>query len=226
MTQYEAARFIDISAVRTVHTYSDILNIVNTAKQYRFINVHCLPCWVSITRELLAGEKDIFVGAPVGFPSGGHKTEVKLLEAEHLIKDGVQEMDIVMNVGRFKNREYDYVLDELKQIISITPPKVRTKVIIEINALTGAEVEKACELVMQSGAEFVKTGTGWIPGPVDIKRIAGIRELTRGKIKVKASGGIRGREEFETLLRMGVDRFGINLVSALEIVSSYSGVRP
>lgn len=222
MKQNEAARFIDISAVRTAHTYGDIVNVVNIAKQYRFINVHCLPCWVSTTRELLSGEEDIFAGAPVGFPSGGHKTEVKLLEAEYLIKDGVQEMDIVMNVGRFKNHEYNYVLDELKKIISITPKSVRTKVIVEINALTDAEIDKACELVIQSGAEFIKTGTGWIPGPVDFKRIERIRGLTRGKIKVKAAGGIRTRDEFEALLEMGVDRFGINLVSALEIVSSYS----
>jgi deoxyribose-phosphate aldolase len=222
MKQNEAARFIDISAVRTAHTFGDIVNIVKVAKQYRFINVHCLPCWVSITRELLSGEEDIFVGSPVGFPGGGHKTEVKLLEAEHLIKDGVQEMDIVMNVGRFKNHEYGYVLDELKQIIRITPKTVRTKVIIEINVLTDTEMNEACELVMQSGAEFIKTGTGWIPGPVNIKRIEKMRELTRGEIKLKAAGGIRTRDEFETLLGIGVDRFGINLVSALEIVSSYA----
>ncbi|MDR2021590.1 MAG: deoxyribose-phosphate aldolase [Treponema sp.] len=221
MTAQEAARLIDISAVRTAHTLPDIVNIVNIAKEYRFINVHSLPCWTATVRELLAGEPDIYAGAPVGFPGGAHKTEIKLLEAEHLIKDGVQEMDIVMNVGRFKNREYDYVLDELRQIVAVTPKQVRTKVIIEINALTDAEIDKACELVPLSGAEFIKTGTGWIPGPVNIPRIARIRELTRGRIKVKASGGIRTRDEFEQLAALGVERFGINLQSALEIVSSY-----
>jgi deoxyribose-phosphate aldolase len=221
MTAQEAARLIDISAVRTAHTLRDIVNTVNIAKEYRFINVHSLPCWTAVVRKLLTGEDDIYAGAPVGFPGGAHKTEVKLLEAEHLIKDGVQEMDIVMNVGRFKNREYDYVLDELKQIVAITPKHIRTKVIIEINALTDAEIDRACGLVPQSGAEFIKTGTGWIPGPVSIPRIARIKELTRGKIKVKASGGIRTRDEFEQLTVLGVERFGINLQSALEIVSSY-----
>jgi deoxyribose-phosphate aldolase len=208
--------------VRTAHTLSDIEEIVKIAKQYRFINVHSLPCWTQAVRDMLAGENDIFVGAPVGFPGGAHKTEVKLLEAEHLIKDGVQEMDIVMNVGRFKNREYKLVTDEIKQILAITPKNVRTKVIIEINALTDAEIDKACEIIPDTGAEFIKTGTGWIAGPINIPRIKRIKDLTRGKVKVKASGGIRTREEFEELVNYGIERFGINLKSALEIVSSYS----
>ena len=221
MTSYDAARLIDISAVRTAHTFSDLEEIVKIAKQYRFINVHSLPCWTATLREMLAGEKDIFTGAPVGFPGGAHKTEIKVLEAEHLIKDGVQEMDIVMNVGRFKNREYKYVIDEIKQILAITPKEVRTKIIIEINALTDAEIDKACEIIPDTGAEFIKTGTGWIPGPINIPIIKRIKDLTKGKIKVKASGGIRTREEFEELEQYGIERFGINLKTALEIVSSY-----
>jgi deoxyribose-phosphate aldolase len=221
MNSYDAARLIDISAVRTAHTLSDIEELVKIAKEYRFINVHSLPCWTSTVRELLAGENDIYTGAPVGFPGGAHKTEIKLLEAEHLIKDGVQEMDIVMNVGRFKNMEYKLVSDEIKKILAITPKDVRTKVIIEINALTDEEVDKACEIIPDTGAEFIKTGTGWISGPIDIARIKRIKDLTKGRIKVKASGGIRTRKEFEELVNYGVERFGINLKSALEIVSSY-----
>ena len=221
MTSINAARMIDISAVRTAHTLSDLEEIVKIAKQYRFINVHSLPCWTSTLRDMLAGENDIYVGAPVGFPGGAHKTEIKILEAEHLIKDGVQEMDIVMNVGRFKNREYRYVADEIKRILAITPKEIRTKVIIEINALTDDEIDKACEIIPDTGAEFIKTGTGWISGPINIPRIKRIRDLTKGKMKVKASGGIRTREEFEELVNYGVERFGINLKSALEIVASY-----
>jgi deoxyribose-phosphate aldolase len=222
MNSYDAARLIDVSAVRTAHTLSDIEEVVNVAKQYRFINVHSLPCWTLAVRDMLEGENDIYVGAPVGFPGGGHKTPIKILEAEHLIKDGVQEMDIVMNVGRFKNKEYKFVVDEIKQILAVTPKGVRTKVIIEINALTDAETDKACEIIPDTGAEFLKTGTGWIAGPLDIARIKRIKDLTRGRIKIKAAGGIRTREEFEELAAYGVERFGINLKSALEIVSFYS----
>lgn len=221
MTSREAARLIDISAVRTPHSLADIRDVVKIAKKYGFINVHSLPCWTKTVSELLKDEPEIYVGAPVGFPGGAHKTCVKMLEAEELIKDGVQEMDIVMNVGKFKNKEYDYVLDELKQIIALAPDDVLTKVIIELNCLTDDEMEDACQLVIQTGADFLKTGTGWVPGDANLNRIARIKQLTQGQIKVKAAGGIRTRAEFDALCSLGVERFGINTKSALEIVSSF-----
>lgn len=221
MTANEAANLIDISAVRTAHSLSDIEEVVAIAKQYNFINVHSLPCWTKNVSKLLKDFPDIYVGAPVGFPGGAHKTCVKVLEARELIVDGVEEMDIVMNIGKFKNKEYDYVLNELNEIIALAPENVLTKVIIEINCLTDEELDLACELVMQTKADFLKTGTGWVPGDANIERIARIKELTRGKIKVKAAGGIRTREEFEQLYHLGVERFGINTKSALEIVESF-----
>ena len=221
MTSKEAARMIDISAVRTPHSLQDIEEVVAIAKQYQFINVHSLPCWTKQLSELLTDEPDIYVGAPVGFPGGAHKTVVKMLEAEELIRDGVQEMDIVMNVGKFKNKEYAYVLNELKQIIDLAPKEVLTKVIIELNCLTDEEMADACSLVIQSGADFLKTGTGWIPGDANLSRIARIKKLTAGQIKVKAAGGIRTRAEFDALCAMGVERFGINTKSALDIVSGF-----
>jgi len=221
MTSRDAARLIDISAVRTHHTLSDIKEVVEYAKEYRFINVHVLPNWIKTLSEMIKDDDDIFVGAPVGFPGGAHRTETKLLEAKMMIEDGVEEMDIVMNVGRFKNKEYDYVLDELKQIIALKTDKVLTKVLIELNCLTDEEMEKACEIVIASGADFLKTGTGWVPGDANIERIRRIKELTHGKVKVKAAGGIRTRAEFDALLEMGVERFGINTKSAIEIVKSF-----
>ena len=125
MKPTDAAKMIDINAVRTHHSYRDICQIVEYAKQYRFINVHSLPCWTRTVSELLKDEPDIYTGAPVGFPGGGHTTAVKLAEARGLVEDGVQEMDIVMNVGKFKNREYDYVLNEIRQIRSILPDNVQ-----------------------------------------------------------------------------------------------------
>lgn len=220
-TSLEAARLIDISAVQTHNTMQDILSLVETAKQYRFINVHTLPCWTGALSELLKTEPDIFVGAPVGFPSGGHTSKVKMLEAEQLLLDGVEEMDIVMNVGRFKNREYAYVLDELKSIVRLAEKRALTKVIIEINCLEDRELEDACHLVMDSGAAFLKTGTGWVKGGANIERIARVKAYVRDQIKVKAAGGIRTPREFEALLALGVERFGINAQSAVEIVRHY-----
>lgn len=222
MDAKSAARLIDISAVRTHHSITDIKEMVDIALQYRFVNVHTLPCWTKTVSEMLKGNPDVRVGAPVGFPGGGHKTMVKLLEAEQLIEDGVEEMDIVMNVGKFKNKEFGYVADELNQIIRIAPKNVLTKVIIELNCIDDSELEDVCRIVVDSGADFLKTGTGWVPGDANIQRIAKIKTLTAGKIQVKAAGGIRTREEFDALLVLGVERFGINIASALAIVQSFS----
>lgn len=222
ITSKEAARLIDISAVKTAHTLSDLAQVVFYAKKYNFINVHVLPNWVKLLSEMLKDSTEIYAGAPVGFPGGAHRTETKLLEAELLIEDGVQEMDIMMNVGRFKNKEYSYVRDELTQIVRITPRNVLTKVIIEVNALEDAELEKACEIVISSGADFLKTGTGWIPGGANLERIKKIKQICGKDVKIKAAGGIRTPEEFLHLYDMGVERFGINTKSAIEIVEYFN----
>ena len=213
---------IDISAVRTASSLGEIEEMARCAKKYRFINVHTLPSWTKTLCEMLKDAPDVYPGAPVGFPSGGHRTEVKLEEAKWLIADGVREMDVVMNVGKFKNGEYDYVLSELRQIVNITPDNVLTKVIIEINALDDGELEKACEMAIDSGAEFVKTGTGWIAGGANIDRIRKIKQICGDRIKVKAAGGIRTPQEFMELYNMGVERMGINAASAVEIVEYFN----
>ena len=225
MNAREAARLIDISAVRTHHTMSDIEEIVGYAKEYKFINVHVLPNWMKQLSEMLKDVEGVYAGGPVGFPSGAHKTETKVVEAKGLIEDGIEEMDIVMNVGRFKNKEYGYVLKELREIIGLAKNAGRpilTKVLIELNCLTEEEADKACEIVVSSGADFLKTGTGWVPGDANIERIRRIKKNPAGTgMKVKAAGGIRTREEFDELLEMGVERFGINTQSAIEIVKSF-----
>jgi deoxyribose-phosphate aldolase len=221
MTAKEAAAYIDISAVKTHNTYSDIVELVRYARTYRFVGVHVLPCWVPILAEMLRDINGVFVGAPVGFPSGGHTMEVKVLEAERLIRDGVEEMDIVMNIGRLKNRDYDYIKKELDAIIACTHRRIITKVIIEINVLNDEEMFKACDLVMDAGADFIKTGTGWIPGGPNINRIRTIKRYCKNDVKIKAAGGIRTREDFSHLIDIGVERMGISAVSALKIVKSF-----
>lgn len=138
-----------------------------------------------------------------------------------MILDGVEEMDIVMNVGRFKNREYDYVLDELKQIIALKKSYMKTKVLIELNCLEDSELEAACKIVIDSGADFLKTGTGWVPGNANVERIRKIKDIVGNQMKIKAAGGIRTRAEFDELLDIGVERFGINTKSAIEIIKTF-----
>ena len=206
LTGKEAAAMIDISAVRTHHGYSDIEEAVALAKKYRFINVHVLPCWVKETAEMLKGVDGVYVGSPVGFPAGAATTLTKIAEAEQLLRDGVEEMDIVMNIGKFKSGERQYVLNELREIIGMTDKK--------------DEVLRACDLVMESGADFVKTGTGWIPGTLDLAQVQQIKEHCGNVIKLKVAGGVRTREDFIALAEMGVERVGINVASAIEIVDA------
>ena len=221
MNAYEAAAKIDISAVRTHHSKKEIDEVVSIGKKYRFINVHVLPCWVSYLAECLADSPSVLVGAPVGFPGGAHCRNVKELEARQLLEDGVQEMDLVMNVGKFRNGEYDYVLDEIKMVRDIAG-QIPMKVIIEMNCLEDSEIYKACDLVIRGGADFVKTGTGWVPGDANLKRIEKMVQHINGAIKVNAAGGIRTREDFLFLDSLGVERFGINVQSAVEIVESFN----
>ena len=220
ITANQAARMIDISAVRTQHSRKDIEELAEYGKKYRFINLHVLPNWVSTMRELLKDTPDVLVGSPVGFPSGAHRTDVKLYEAEQLLKDGVQEMDIVMNVGRFRSGEYEYVEDELMKIISMVDHRIPTKVIIEICTLTDDQMLKAADLVIDAGADFVKTGTGWVSSDPSLERIRKLKEHCGNRIKVKAAGGIRTADQFCELVDMGVERVGINTNSAISILKS------
>lgn len=212
---------IDISAVRTPHSLSDIQEIVDYAKQYKFINVHVLPSWIKVLAPMIKDEPDVYVGSPCGFPSGASTTETKIIEAQQMILDGVEEMDIVMNVGKFKNKEYSYVLDELKRLIALKKDYMKTKVIIELNCLEDSELEAACKLVIDSGADFLKTGTGWVPGNANVERIRTIKKIVGNSIKIKAAGGIRTRAEFDELVEIGVERFGINTRSAIEIIKTF-----
>ena len=219
MIAREAARLIDISAVRTQHSEKDVLELVELGEKYHFINLHVLPCWVPTLAKRIAHLDDVYVGSPVGFPGGGHTTQTKLVEAKQLIEDGVDEMDVVMNVGKFKAGEYNYVLDELQAITEMARGKIRmTKVIIEINTLTDDEMLRACELVKKSGADFVKTGTGWVPGDANIERIRKMKAVCGDELKIKAAGGIRTLADFMELANMGVERMGINTRSAVKIV--------
>jgi len=181
-----------------------------------------LPCWTKQLAGTLAQYPDIYIGGAVGFPSGGHATAIKLAEAEQLINDGARELDIVMNVGKFLSGEHSYVMDELKQLIEFAEPLgVTTKVIIEMGALTDSQVETACELVVESGACYIKTGTGWVPGSADITRVAHIKQICADKIKIKVAGGIRTPEQFLELYALGVERMGINTATAIGIVSYF-----
>jgi len=224
LTPEKLARLIDISAVRAQHGEREILEMVRRAREHRFLAVHVLPAWVGFLREQLAGEEDILVGAPVGFPSGGHTTAVKVAEARGLIADGVQELDMVLNVGKLRSGRHAYVEDDIRAVVEAAG-ELPVKVILEVHHLTPDEIKRACELAIAARAAFVKTSTGWAPSGATLEVVRLITSFVGSAIQVKAAGSIRKLETVMAMLKMGVTRFGVNLDSSVEILRE-CGARP
>lgn len=217
LTPEKLARMIDVSAVQAQHGEREILEMVQRAKEHRFVAVHVLPSWVSFLGAQLRGEPDILIGAPVGFPSGGHATAVKVAEARQLVADGAQELDMVMNVGKLRSGAFTYVLDDIRAVREALGG-LPLKVILEVHHLTPEEIRRACGLAVQAGAAFVKTSTGWAPTGATLEKVQIIAEAVRGAIQIKAAGSIRNLATVKEMLRLGVSRFGVNLGSAVELL--------
>jgi deoxyribose-phosphate aldolase len=213
----DLARMIDISAVQAFHTMDDVTQLARVAIQRKFVAAHVLPNFVPHLRQQLAGSETM-PGAPVGFPSGGSSTSVKVIETRELVESGVQEMDLMISLGRLRSGDYSYVLNEIRAVIDAAAP-VPVKVILELHYLSDDQIKRGCELCIQAGADFVKTATGWAPSGATMQRIELITRFVHDSIKVKASGGIRDFETVEQMWRMGVQRFGINTAAAISILA-------
>ena len=222
LTTGEVAQLIDISAVQAPHGSAEIRDLVAGAKQHRFVAVHVLPCWVTFLKGLLAGT-DILIGAPVGFPGGAHRTEIKAAEARLLVEDGVQEMDMMLNVGKLRSGEDRYCEDDIRAVVQAAAP-VPVKVILEVHYLDRDQLRRACEAAIRAGAAFVKTATGWAASGATLEVVQFITSFVGSAIKVKAAGNIRSLDTLVKMRAMGVARFGINLQSAVEIVRSVAAL--
>ncbi|HEY9593409.1 MAG TPA: deoxyribose-phosphate aldolase [Spirochaetia bacterium] len=223
LTPREVARLIDISAVQTPHGKKEIDELVCNAKAYDFIAVHVLPCWVTYLKGRLADRPDIMIGAPVGFPSGAHRTDIKIAEARALIADGVQEMDMMLNVGKLRSGERRYCEEEIRAVVQAAGT-VPVKVILEVHYLSRDQLKTACEICIDAGAAFVKTATGWAPSGATLEVVQFITSFVGSAIKVKAAGSIRSLDTLVKMYRMGVSRFGINLNSSVEIVKAVAAL--
>ena len=223
LTARDVAKLIDISAVQAPHGAAEIRNLVDNAREFHFMAVHVLPCWVTFLKELLSGSPDILIGAPVGFPSGAHRTEIKVAEARLLLQDGVQEMDMMLNIGKLRSGEYRYCEEEIRAVVQ-TAAEVPVKVILEVHYLSRDQLKKACEVCINAGAAFVKTATGWAASGATLDVVQFITTFVGAAIKVKAAGSIRNLETLVKMYRMGVSRFGINLNSSMEIVRSVAAL--
>ena len=216
MTREEFAKTIDY-AMLWQNTPRDLLKkrCENVVK-YGFACICCFPSDVQLAREIIGNEGGVC--AVVGYPMGMNTTKVKVFEALDAIDNGADEIDVVMNISRFKDGQYEYVLDELKQVVEACKKKLPScivKVIIEVYHLTDPkEIAKACELVIQSGADYVKQATGYAPDPnfnVGTENVRAIHEIVGDRIKIKNAGVPKDLEEAVMYVKdLGVYRIGHN----------------
>lgn len=212
----EVAKKIDYTILKTEASEAEILEFLNQAKEHSFRAVCIHSFYVALAKERLADTK-ILVAAVVDFPFGQGGIVNKRFQAELARDEGANEIDVVMNVGALKSKNYDIVLEELKSVCSVLP----TKVIIESGLLTDEEILKSAELVQEAGAEFIKTSTGFISN-TDIGTKSRHIKLIRDnfpKLKIKASGGIKTLEDFNKVLAAGANIVGAS-GGAITIINS------
>ena len=195
---------VDYSEVLTITAGEDEVRAAcEAARRYRFRAVVAFPQYLGILVDELKGS-GVRAQIPVGFPCGGTTTRVKCLEAEEGLKRGATDLDMVMNISAFKAGDYRRVSQDVAEVMAVARPfNVPFKVIIEIGVLTEAEKVTAAKLVADSGADFVKTCTGFGPGRATVHDIGLIKETVGDRIGIKASGGVASLEDGVALMRAG-----------------------
>ncbi len=212
-------RMIDISAVRTDVTLKELNMVIELAIEYNLICAFAMPCFTEILVEKLSQYKNILVGGVIGFPSGADTTKMKVMQAKEMHSLGVDEMDMVINVGAMKSKMYDFVHDDIKAVVDAANGKP-VKSILEISYLSDYEIAKASEIAVKAGVAFVKTGTGWGSKPTTVETIKVIKNAIGNSAKIKAAGGIRDLETIKAMIDAGCSRFGIGLHTVKKIFNS------
>jgi deoxyribose-phosphate aldolase len=220
----DLAGMIDHTMLKPEATEAEIENLCGEARKYSFASVCINPSYVALCSKLLRGT-DVKVCTVIGFPLGATLTAVKAFETEHAIRDGATEVDMVINVGMLKSRQYEYVENDIFAVVSTAKRyRVLSKVIIESALLTDEEKVKACVLAKRAGADFVKTSTGFSKGGATVGDIALMRRVVGSAMGVKASGGVRSREDALAMVAHGADRIGAS--ASVKIVSEESSPEP
>ena len=215
------ARKIDHTILKPDATENEIRELCGEAKKYEFASVCVNPGYVSLCSELLKGTP-VKVCTVIGFPLGTTTTQTKEFEAEQAINNGAEEIDMVINVGRLKQGDYDYVYKDVNQVVLVAKKhNAICKVILETALLTDEEKIKACVICKHAGAHFVKTSTGFSKGGATTGDVALMKYVVGSTVGVKASGGIRSREDAEKMVASGADRIGAS--ASVKIVLGEKG---
>jgi deoxyribose-phosphate aldolase len=208
LSEISLARMIDHTMLKPEATPEEITTLCKEAAKYLFASVCVNPSYVKLCSNLLKGTK-VKVCTVIGFPLGSNTTKIKRMEAEEAIENGAQEIDMVINIGHLKSGDYDYVFDDVNQVVLAAKRKrVITKVILETALLDDKEKVAACMICKKAGADFVKTSTGFSKGGATVGDISLMKYVVGSSIGVKASGGIRSKEDAEAMIASGADRIG------------------
>lgn len=212
------AKYIDHTLLKPDATTQQIDQLINEAKAYQFKSICIHPGHVRYAAEKL-GDSDVLICTVIGFPLGATSTETKVFETEDAIKNGAQEIDMVLNIGALKEQDYESVEADISAVVQAANHKT-VKVIIETCLLTDEEKVKACELSQSAGADFVKTSTGFAGGGATTHDVQLMKETVGQAMEVKASGGVRTADDFLQMLEAGATRVGasagVAIIDALE----------
>ena len=199
-------KYIDHTVLKADTPKAKVQQIIDEAIQYDFMSVCINPTWVSFAAEKLAAT-DVKVCTVIGFPLGANTSTVKAFEAAEAIKNGADEVDMVINIGAAKDGEWDLVESDIQAVVDASKD-VTTKVIIETSLLTDEEKVKACQAAVRAGADFVKTSTGFSTAGATVADIALMRQTVGPDLGVKASGGVRSIADAQAMIEAGATRLG------------------
>jgi deoxyribose-phosphate aldolase len=204
----DITKFIDHTLLKPEATPAEIEKLCKEAKEYHFAAVCVNPPFVKQCAALLRGT-DVLVAAVVGFPLGAHTIETKVFETKQAVSDGAKEIDMVINIGALKAKQYDLVRADIKAVCDASHAQgAIVKVIIEAALLTDEEKVRACELSREAGADYVKTSTGFGPGGATAHDVALMSRTVGSELGVKAAGGIRNYEQAQAMIAAGATRIG------------------
>lgn len=212
MDKREILKRLDHTLLKQTATWEQIKKICDDGVAYQTASVCIPPCFVKQAKEYVNG--GVAICTVIGFPNGNMTTAAKVFETSDAIKNGADEIDMVINVGDVKAGLYDKVCDEIKAIKAACDGKI-LKVIIETCLLTEEEKIKMCEIVTASGADYIKTSTGFSTGGATFEDVALMRKYVGADVKVKAAGGISTVDDAEKIIELGADRLGTSRLIAL-----------
>ncbi|WP_226555364.1 deoxyribose-phosphate aldolase [Priestia aryabhattai] len=199
---------IDHTLLKADATEEQVTVLAQEAKEYSFASVCVNPTWVKKAAELLKDAPEVKVCTVIGFPLGATTSAVKAFETTNAIENGADEVDMVINIGALKDKNYDLVQSDIQAVVDAAKGKALVKVIIETALLTDEEKAKVSELAVKAGADFVKTSTGFSTGGATVEDVALMRKTVGLDVGVKASGGVRGLEDAKAMIEAGATRIG------------------